>query len=349
MSGLVSVVIPTYNRARNCRCAVESVLAQSYGNLEVIVVDDGSRDATREALEGIDSRVRYLRQENAGVSAARNRGLLAAHGEFVAFLDSDDCFLPWKIEAQLAVLRAHPEAGMVWTDMLVVDAEGREIRSSYLEEFYAAYRHFDRRERLQRGELLGSMWSQAPPVLAKRRAFVADIGAQMFLGNLVHTSTVLLRRERQEAAGLFDTSLVVTGEDYDFHYRVCRLGPVAHVDVSSLLYRVGSEDQLTDSRLDVWMARNTLTTLSRVIAGGATAVGLPQSLVRRRMAQVHLWVGRAELTGDRRRARRAFVRGLAWRPLDTNLLVWLLVSILPPSVVEGLRRLRRALRPRPSR
>src|SRR5262245_47409787 len=95
--GLVSVLVPTYNRSKLVRRAVESALAQSYRRLEVLVVDDGSSDDTRQVIEGMDPRVRYIRQANAGVSAARNRGIAEARGEFVAFLDSDDEWLPWKL------------------------------------------------------------------------------------------------------------------------------------------------------------------------------------------------------------------------------------------------------------
>ena len=105
---LVSVIIPTYNRAMRCKTAVESVLSQTHENVEVIVIDDGSRDNTREVICGMDGRVRYIYQSNAGVSAARNRGLEEATGDYIAFLDSDDSWLPWKLEAQLSTLRAFP-------------------------------------------------------------------------------------------------------------------------------------------------------------------------------------------------------------------------------------------------
>lgn len=341
MSELVSVIIPTYNRAVDCRRAVESVLAQSHREVEVIVVDDGSEDATREAIEGLDSRVVYLRQENAGVVAARNRGLAASQGAFIAFLDSDDLFLPWKLEAQLAVLRFYPQAGMVWTDMVAVDAEGREIRPAHLTAMYSAYRYFNREERLRRGERLGTMWPAAPSALAERRTFVANLSVQMFLGNLVHTSTVLLRRERQRTAGFFDTALVRSGEDYDFHYRVCRLGPVVYLDVSSILYRVGAADQLTGPRFDIFMAQNTLRTISKALAEAGGKIALPSYVIRQRMAHVYFWIGRAWFNKrDWKSARQALVSSLAWWPLNCQALIFLVASFLPVSVFEGLHRFR---------
>jgi glycosyltransferase involved in cell wall biosynthesis len=98
--GLVSVIIPCYNRADIVRYTLDSVLAQNYRNFEAIVVDDGSTDNTRSVVAGYtDPRIQYVYRENGGLSAARNSGLNAARGEFVAFLDSDDGWHPWKLAA----------------------------------------------------------------------------------------------------------------------------------------------------------------------------------------------------------------------------------------------------------
>lgn len=339
MSELVSVIIPTYNRAADCRRAIESVLAQSHREVEVIVIDDGSEDATREAIEELDSRVVYLRQENAGVVAARNLGLAAAQGEFIALLDSDDLFLPWKLEAQLAALRFYPQAGMVWTDMVAVNAEGREIHQKYLTSMYNAYRYFNREERLCEGERLGKVWPAAPSALAERRTFMANLGAQMFLGNLVHTSTVLLRRECQQVVGLFDTALVRSGEDYDFHYRVCRLGPVVYLDVSSIRYRVGAADQLTSPQFDIFMARNTLQTISKALAETGGKIALPRHVIHRRMSAVYFWVGRTEISQHNLKgACYAFVQSLIWWLFNWQELAFFVVSLLPFPVFKKLRR-----------
>lgn len=103
----VSVVIPAYNRERCVAAAVESVFAQTFKDLEVIAVDDGSSDGTRDVLETFGKRIRLIRQDNQGVSSARNAGVRAARGKWIAFLDSDDRWHPDKLERQIAILEKY--------------------------------------------------------------------------------------------------------------------------------------------------------------------------------------------------------------------------------------------------
>ena len=132
---IISIVIPTYNRADTVVAAVESVLAQSYPRLEVIIVDDGSVDGTAEAIQSLIRRadsgsdetpeIRYLYQANMGQSHARNTGIAAAHGEWIGFLDSDDCWLPDKIEWQVrAINQFKSTCGACVSDTRLVNKSG---------------------------------------------------------------------------------------------------------------------------------------------------------------------------------------------------------------------------------
>lgn len=130
MNALVSVIIPTYNREGMVCDAINSVFAQSYQNIEIIIVDDGSTDNTREVINSIqDSRIKYIYQDNAGVSAARNRGINNATGDYIALLDSDDLWYPEKIEKQIKLFNQNPEAGVCrcWTKYITFS--GEEIRT----------------------------------------------------------------------------------------------------------------------------------------------------------------------------------------------------------------------------
>jgi len=192
----VSVIIPTFNRRELVRKAIDCVLAQSFPVEDIVVVDDGSTDGTAEALvERYGDRIRVVRQSNAGVSAARNRGLEMARGEFIALLDSDDLWLPEKTGRQVRFLEAHPGFGMVLCDIMQVDRDGNDIGPIHRRDFIPEDGHVLR-------------WVLRQPSLAPLSA--------------------MFRREVYETVGGFDTALR-TAEDIDFHLRVARRWPIGVV------------------------------------------------------------------------------------------------------------------------
>lgn len=194
---MVSAIIPTYNRRELVVHAVGTVLAQTFPVDEIIVVDDGSTDGTEAALRtAFGDRIVYLRQANAGVSAARNRGMALARGRYLALLDSDDEWLPEKTARQVDWLEAHPDFGMVLCDVSRTDAERRPV------------------DRLERRRLTPEdgwvlKWALLEPALAPVSA--------------------LFRREVFQTTGGFDESLR-TAEDLDFHLRVARDWKIGVVD-----------------------------------------------------------------------------------------------------------------------
>lgn len=126
MSPLVSVIIPTYNCDRYLPEAIESVLRQNYP-VDLIVIDDGSTDQTKQVVAAFGDRLRYVYQSNQGVAVSRNHGIQLAQGEFVAFLDADDFFLPGKLAAQIAVFQAQPQLGLVHSGWRRVSAGGEPL------------------------------------------------------------------------------------------------------------------------------------------------------------------------------------------------------------------------------
>ncbi len=181
----VSVVVPTFQRREYVQRAVASVLAQTYEDFELIVADDGSTDGTREALTGLDPRIRYEWQENRGVAAARNLALRLARGEIVAFLDSDDRWLPNHLSIVTDVLARHPEA------VLVSTCPGYRLRGAAPSE-------------------------SAQPI---------DLLPSLLLGSQIgYVPCVAVRREALLVAGSFDERLPVW-EDIDLWLRLSILGP----------------------------------------------------------------------------------------------------------------------------
>lgn len=129
-SPLVSVIMPTYNRRDLIVLAIDSVVAQSYQNWELLVVDDGSVDKTDELLKeryAGESRIKYLYQKNAGQSSARNQGIATSIGEYIAFLDSDNLWEPNRLAAGVEVLRKNANIGLCFADSISIDIQGREL------------------------------------------------------------------------------------------------------------------------------------------------------------------------------------------------------------------------------
>ncbi|MEG4352393.1 glycosyltransferase [Microcoleus sp. LAD1_D3] len=185
---LISVIIPAYNGDRYIVQAVESALGQTFTNLEIIVVDDGSTDNTQQVLQPYLDRIRYIYHENQGVGVARNLACQLAQGEFLAFLDADDYFLPSKLEKQLACFDADPGLDMVQTGWLLVDETGREISAV-------------------------KPWQQASKL---------DLES-FILYKCVRPSAMMLRQKWWEKLGGFDSQFPLA-EDLDFALRLALKG-----------------------------------------------------------------------------------------------------------------------------
>ncbi len=207
---LVSVIIPTYNRGWIIKEAIDSVLAQDYRDFELIVVDDGSTDNTPEVLDAYRGTIKVFRQENKGVSAARNRGIAEASGRFIAFLDSDDLWLPQKLSRQVEFFNTTPDA-------LICQTEEVWIRSGV---------RVNPKKRHQKPS--GMIFE---PSLALC---------------LVSPSAVMIRRSLLEIVGNFDETLPAC-EDYDLWLRISCRFPVYRIDTPLIIKRGGHEDQLSAS------------------------------------------------------------------------------------------------------
>jgi glycosyltransferase involved in cell wall biosynthesis len=346
---LVSVIIPTFNRAYCIGRTIDSARGQTHQNSEILVVDDGSTDGTRELIERTyagDSRVRYFFHENQGVTAARNRGIDLCRGDFVALLDSDDTWPPWKLELQLACMRKCPEVGMVWTDMEAVGPGGELVSRSYLRTLCTTYRWFPRHDQLFSWSFpLAEITPGLGSFVGDRRLYTGEIFSQMIMGSLVQTSTVLLRRDRLERVGGFNEELRPSGEDYDFHLRTCREGPVGYIDLAAMRYRIGDPDQLTRDSYRIHIAMNCLKTVRPWIEERRSQINLPDRMLRLRMAEVHSWVGEKLVNaGDAPLARVHLRRSLRHQIWQFKAWKFLALALLPDRFRERLRSQVRSLK-----
>lgn len=233
----VSIVIPAYNAAAYLPAALASALAQTHDDCEIIVVDDGSDDDTPAVLAPFGDRIRTVRRdESGGASSARNEGIRAATGEYVAFLDSDDVHLPDKIRHAAGFLDDQPSVGMVFTDFILADESGR-WRGIRLQPGGETFRALDKRE-VGKGRFLV-------------RGDVAFDG--LLLENFVGTSSVVCRKDLLLELGGFDESLSVV-EDRDLWLRIASRCDLGYLDRVDHVYTVRTGG-ISKRRADVARAR----------------------------------------------------------------------------------------------
>jgi glycosyltransferase involved in cell wall biosynthesis len=205
----ISIIIPTYNRAHLLGRAIESVLAQTYEPIEIIVVDDGSEDGTKEFLRSKFSQCRYFHQENKGVSSARNYGIRKARGEWLAFLDSDDEWLPGKLAAQKTELDSNPETLLCHTEEIWV-RNGKRVNP-----------------KLKHAKSGGYIYQKCLPLC------------------VISPSAALIHKRVFTEIGLFDEALPAC-EDYDMWLRICSRQAVAFVGDPQIRKYGGHSDQLSE-------------------------------------------------------------------------------------------------------
>jgi glycosyltransferase involved in cell wall biosynthesis len=300
MSPAVSVAMATYNYDRYLPGAVESVLAQTWEDWELVVIDDGSTDATPEVMAPYlsDPRVHYHRRPHLGPAAAKSEAVRRSRAPLVAFLDADDVWLPQKLERQLALFRADPDVGVVYSRRWLIDPHGE-----YLE--------------------------YAQPLL--HRGWVLEA---LFRTNFVCFSSAMARRDILQEVGLFDEQLGLA-IDYDLWLRMALRCRFDYVDAPLVKYRTGhpSLSSRTEERL------LTVTQIMRRFLeeqGGRLA--LDPGVVRRAQAETCYHIGLARRNRSRWAALPWYLRALLLSPGYTPAWRGLAALPLPEPARRWLRR-----------
>lgn len=277
----VSVIVPTFNRRNFLQKAVESVLAQTFPDFELLIVDDGSTDSTERYCAGLrDARIRYFRQENRGVSAARNHGIRKARAEWIAFLDSDDLWQPRKLEAQLDSVGTSCEHPVVYTDEIWI-RRGRRVNP-----------------KKKHGKYGGWIYDRCLPLC------------------IISPSSALLHRKVLKRCGLFDTRFPVC-EDYDLWLRVTATFPVLFLQQPLIVKVGGHQDQLSRSR---WgLDRYRVRAMEKAIGSG-TLTPLQEKWTARELARKTSILSTGYGNRKKLRGHRTFERKLHhWRRVWSEL------------------------------
>jgi glycosyltransferase involved in cell wall biosynthesis len=310
-SPTVSVVLPTYNSAHFLGTAIESVLAQTLQDWELIVVDDGSTDDTRDVVAAFGPRVRYVYRENGGAAAALNAGIRLARGTYVAFLGADDRWAPEKLALQVAQLDSLPSTvGVVYSDLLLVNLEDETVL----------------------GRFLGG---REPP---RGRVLSQLVRTE---GSFLHPCASLVRREVFDNVGVFDESLK-THEDWDLWIRVAGVYEVEALDIPLATYG-RHPSQLTKDIRQMYL--DGVEAKMRVLRSRALRPADRRAL-RHYLAHHHYGYGIKALNlGWRKEAWKAFFRSLRLRPGERKTYIYLGLPLVSPRLYRWFSILKERLLP----
>jgi len=309
---LVSVIMPAYNTARYIGDAIDSVLSQDYPNKELIVIDDGSTDGTLEIVRDYGPAITLLTQKNQGSAVARNAGLAAARGEYLAFLDSDDIWLPGKLSVQVAHMEKYPDIGMSYSRWQVwkPDRDGQFSTPGAPNQ-------------------VNSAPTASPGIVEEGSGWLYN---RLLFTSLLHTITVIARRDLIETVGAFDTSLK-RGQDYDYWLRASRVTEIQQLDLVLALYRLhgdGCAKKWPYVNYEKVVVENAL---ARWGLEGPNGELTTEADMQRRLADTcfsfgyhHYWEGSPRL------ALKAFTQSLGYRPGHLPAWRYLVMSLIKSTI-----------------
>lgn len=332
---LVSVVIPAYNAAATLRETLDSVLDQTYSRLELVVVDDGSTDATPVILHSYGARIRVVLQANAGLAGARNAGLLAARGEFIALMDADDLCMPERIAAQVRFLQALPHVILCASDFGAFNAEG-PIAERYLERYYSIA-----------GNAAGgirSLFDQAHRVVlpagrgtATREveAFSGMIRGRLVWGNFLHPPTIMFRRPLLERVGLMAPRFRNLC-DYEWLLRVSRVAAIGYLPVPLIRYRLSPTQMSGDQ--NTWQVKTDIVRILEELRDSDAGFWSEHAeRLNLRLADAHYGAANYLCEMDRRLAWRHALAGLRLAFPSATARRALVKLMLPNALLQAVR------------
>lgn len=321
---LISIILPTYNRAHLLPRAIHSVLDQQYENLQIIIIDDGSTDDTPAVVMSIaDPRIHYVRfEENQGIGAARHEGVSRARGEFIAFIDSDDLWLPGKLELQLRLFRSYPQLEVIFGGFLNIN----HVNGSRELGFYQTQTGL---RQLEVRQLEPSAYEIISGFL---RAILGS--------NFISPSTVMLKVDVIHRMGNFEPSLSGP-EDFEFWWRLAAHSVRFAYTEQPLIERHKDSQSITSQTIR--FAPHYLRALE-LCEQTSRQCGQSDLLPALRRAKHRTWCGLIHayaLQGERPNALRCFAQSLRYG-VSRQAFVYTAAALAGPAAIDQAKRVRRA-------
>lgn len=307
----VSIVMAAYNAENTIAETLESLIAQTYPDKEIIVTDDGSQDSTGRILDEFASRypdlIKVIHQANQGQSIARNAAIAEAKGDFIAFMDSDDLWAPNKIERQVEFLSRNPEFGMVYTEGMTIDAEGKKLES------------FD-----------------------CSVEFTGNCFETLYTKNNIIGTSVMVRRPVLEDVGTFVPELRAC-ENWELWTRISHKYAITFLDEELAYYRRHGSNMTSNT---AWMRENRLKAIHHNHVLYRDTVPNEARMTRNAYYMAHRGFASEYLGAlDLRSARAEILSAIRYNPLDPRMYFWLIQSLMGRKALVALRRLKSRLKP----
>ena len=314
----VSVYIPTYNCAEYLSDAIESILNQTYQDFELIIIDDGSTDNTKEVLGKYKGKLRYVYKENGGIGSARNRGIKESTGEYIAQCDADDLWLPEKLEHQVAMLDQQPEYAVVYSDAF---------------KFYDDPKNVD----------FTTFFSQKKP-------YAGNIFKPLYLYNFIPNPTVVVRRKCFEDLELFDEGKIEgvkskwnINEDHEMWLRIASRYKIGFVDTPLARCRKRSTS-VTGSNPEKSI-HNAFRVLEKINQFSPDQVASIPLTKRKKYSRLYLLLGEIYFHQNKlHEARKCFMKSLKEFPFKKKALLLFLLTYSSYNLINKLKKVKQKLK-----
>jgi glycosyltransferase involved in cell wall biosynthesis len=328
----VSVVIPAYNGENYIRDAIKSVLGQSYGRFEIIVVDDGSTDSTRDIVDEFSeySQIRYMYQSNAGHGAARNTGIRHSKGRYICFLDQDDLYEGNSLESRIRFLERNHQVGLVCSDFreafMSEDGTSLTYTQNYLDKFGIVQK--------TPSDCIDSDSEEA--CIFNQHVHVAFVTQGCF----VWVGTAMVRKSVIDDIGLFDEGLRWS-PDIDLFIRIARNYKIALLHASTAIYRRHDSSMSLDAES---IDGDAIQIYRRFLESRWGFSDIDKRKIRKRLALCYMNLARLYLGTDRHSHAMENARnGIAYDPWTWHCYVYLLLAAMPHGIVSALRKYKKRI------